>query len=180
MKLIILKAMIISGLVLPSFGSSGSNFDSCKLQCSLECIKKAKKLKKETKDYLQACLDSDDPVPPFSPRLIKLYNSDNCSNEFEAIINQNTNCDALDDNNRIIAKWLINKSQEQFGVGFFKNNILVINFNYQGDENIIYYGTVVYKCLNKDILEGFWSEEYGNPDFLGSENCFRNKEQILN
>jgi len=32
---------------------------------------------------------------------------------------------------------------------------------------------VVYKCLNKNILEGFWSEEHGNPKFLGSENCFR-------
>lgn len=86
----------------------------------------------------------------------------------------------LDDQNRITAKWLINKSQEQFGVGFFKNNILVINFNYQGDENTMYYGTVVYKCLNKDILEGFWSEEFGNPNFLGIENCFRMKDEVLN
>lgn len=87
---------------------------------------------------------------------------------------------SLDDDNRIIAKWIINKSQEQFGVGFFKNNILVINFNYQGNENTTYYGTVVYKCLTKDILEGFWSEEYGNPKFLGSENCFRIKNELTN
>ena len=87
---------------------------------------------------------------------------------------------SLDDENRIIAKWLINKSQQQFGLGFFKNNILVINFNYQGDENTIYYGTVVYKCLTKDILEGFWSEEFGNPKFLGSENCFRVKDELVN
>ncbi|KGL63822.1 hypothetical protein [Polaribacter sp. Hel1_85] len=89
---------------------------------------------------------------------------------------------SLDDNNRIIAKWLINKSQQQFGTGFFKNNILVINFHYQGDENTIYKGTVVYKCLTKDILEGFWSEEFGNPKFLGMENCFRvkNSKTILN
>ena len=86
----------------------------------------------------------------------------------------------LDSENRIIAKWLINKSQEQFGVGFFKNNILVINFNYQGDENTIYKGTVVYKCFNKNILEGFWSEEYGNPAFLGTENCFRIKNELIN
>ncbi|APZ47011.1 hypothetical protein BW723_12280 [Polaribacter reichenbachii] len=88
----------------------------------------------------------------------------------------------LDDENRIIAKWIINKSQEQFGVGFFKNNTLVVNFNYQGDENNTYYGTVVYKCLNKDILEGFWSEEYGDPKFLGTENCFRIKgsKTVLN
>lgn len=87
---------------------------------------------------------------------------------------------SLDEENRIIAKWLINKSQEQFGVGFFNNNILVINFNYQGDENSIYYGTVIYKCLNKDILEGFWSEEFGNPNFLGTENCFRIKDELMN
>ena len=87
---------------------------------------------------------------------------------------------SLDDNNRIIAKWLINKSQQQFGTGFFKNNVLVINFEYQGDENNTYRGTVVYRCLSKDILEGFWSEEFGNPKYLGTENCFRiNRVQQL-
>ncbi|WP_299017074.1 hypothetical protein [uncultured Polaribacter sp.] len=87
---------------------------------------------------------------------------------------------SFDGKGNILAKWLINKSQEQYGVGFFKNNILVINFNYVGDENTMYYGTVVYKCISKDIFEGFWSEEFGNPDFLGSENCFRiKKEEIL-
>jgi hypothetical protein len=83
-------------------------------------------------------------------------------------------------NNQIIAKWFINKSQEQFGIGFYKNKVLVINFNYIGDENTTYYGTVVYKCLNKDILEGFWSEEFGDPNFLGSENCFRIKNSFVN
>lgn len=85
----------------------------------------------------------------------------------------------LDENNRIIAKWLINKSQQQFGTGFFKNNILVINFNYQGDENSIYKGVVVYRCISKDILDGFWSEEFGNPLFLGEERCFRIKKNEL-
>jgi len=78
-----------------------------------------------------------------------------------------------DENNRIIAKWLIYNEQEQFGTGFFKDNILVVNFHYFGDDNEIYHGTVVYKCLTKDILDGFWSEEYGDPKFLGSERCFR-------
>ena len=82
----------------------------------------------------------------------------------------------LDENNRIAAEWLINKSQQQFGIGFFKDNILVINFQYQGDENTIYKGVVVYRCISKDILDGFWSEEYGNPLFLGQESCFRTKE----
>ncbi len=80
---------------------------------------------------------------------------------------------ALDKNNRIIAKWLINNSQEQLGTGFFKDNILVINLNYKGDNNVTYKGVVVYKCLTKDVLEGFWSEKHGNPLYLGEERCFR-------
>lgn len=88
----------------------------------------------------------------------------------------------LDENERIVAKWLINNTQKQFGTGFFKNNILVINFNYKGFENTMYKGVVIYKCLNKNLLEGFWSEELGNPKYLGSENCFRvpEKNELLN
>ena len=87
----------------------------------------------------------------------------------------------LDEHHRISAKWMINKSQQQFGSGFFKDNILVINFQYQGDENNMYKGVVVYRCISKDILDGFWSEEYGNPLHLGAERCFRLQEnQILN
>lgn len=87
---------------------------------------------------------------------------------------------SLDKNFRISAKWLINNTQEQFGSGFFKDNILVINFYYQGVENKIFNGTVVYKCITKDILEGFWSEDEGNPNYLGTENCFRIKENSIN
>ena len=79
----------------------------------------------------------------------------------------------LDENNRVIAKWTINTNQEQLGTGFFKDNILVINFNYKGDDAIIYNGVVVYKCLTKDVLDGFWSEKHGNPLYLGVERCFR-------
>ena len=88
----------------------------------------------------------------------------------------------LDENERIIAKWLINNTQEQYGTGFFKNNILVINFNYKGFENKTYKGVAIYKCLNKNVLEGFWSEELGNPKYLGAENCFRitDKTELLN
>jgi hypothetical protein len=91
---------------------------------------------------------------------------------------------SLDDdnnnNNRIVAKWIINKTQEQFGTGFYKNNILVINFNYKDEDNNVYKGVVVYKCITKNILEGFWSEEFGDPKFLGTENCFRIKNDYLN
>ncbi|CAM1354734.1 hypothetical protein [Tenacibaculum insulae] len=86
---------------------------------------------------------------------------------------------ALDANKRIIAKWLINNEQEQIGAGFFKNNILVINFNYKGADKNIYKGVVVYQCISKDILDGFWSEKHGNPLYLGEERCFRIKENEL-
>ncbi|MGO4773250.1 hypothetical protein ACEN2I_16425 [Flavobacterium sp. W22_SRS_FK3] len=79
----------------------------------------------------------------------------------------------LDENNRIIANWVINNSQEQKGHGFFKDNILVINFSYKGDTNKTYKGVAVYRCITKDILEGFWSEKHGNPLYLGTEHCLR-------
>ncbi len=77
------------------------------------------------------------------------------------------------DNNSIIAKWTIGKNQLQQGTGFFKDNILVINFNYLGDDTNIYLGVVVYRCISKDILDGFWSENHGDPNFIGTERCFR-------
>ena len=80
---------------------------------------------------------------------------------------------SLDANNRILAKWVINNNQEQSGTGFFKDNILVISFNYQGDDAETYKGVVVYKCITKDVLEGFWSEKHGDPQYLGEERCYR-------
>jgi hypothetical protein len=80
---------------------------------------------------------------------------------------------SLDKNNRIIAHWLINDTQEQKGKGFFKDNILVINFSYEGENRKIFKGVAVYRCLTKDILEGFWSEKHGNPLYLGTEHSFR-------
>jgi len=82
---------------------------------------------------------------------------------------------SLDKNNRINAQWLINDTQEQTGHGFFKDNILVINFKYKGEENKIYKGVAVYRCITKDVLDGFWSEKHGNPLFLGAEHCLRIK-----
>ncbi|KJD34189.1 hypothetical protein PW52_13405 [Tamlana sedimentorum] len=86
---------------------------------------------------------------------------------------------SLDVNKRIEAKWVIGQNQEQKGIGFFKDNILVINFNYLNDEQIIYKGVAVYKCLTKDVLEGFWSEKHGDPLFLGGERCFRVNDSYL-
>lgn len=79
----------------------------------------------------------------------------------------------LDNNNRIKAKWLVNNEQTQLGSGFFRDNILVINFNYKGENTKTYKGVAVYRCLSKDLLDGFWSEKHGNPLYLGKERCFR-------
>lgn len=80
---------------------------------------------------------------------------------------------SLDRNKRIKAKWIINNEQVQTGNGFFRDNILVINFKYLGEEDKIFKGVVVYRCLSRDLLDGFWSEKYGNPLFLGTERAFR-------
>lgn len=86
---------------------------------------------------------------------------------------------ALDANNRITAQWFINNEQTQKGTGFFKDNILVINFNYKGENDKTFKGVVVYRCITKDLLDGFWSEKHGDPLYLGTERCFRSTA-ILN
>lgn len=78
-----------------------------------------------------------------------------------------------DSNQRILAEWLINNHQTQRGFGFLKENILEINFKYEDEDRKIHKGVVVYKCLTKDLLDGFWFEEYGNSEYLGFERCFR-------
>lgn len=85
---------------------------------------------------------------------------------------------SLDRNKRIKAKWLINNEQVQTGNGFFRDNILVINFKYLGEENHFFKGVVVYRCISKDLLDGFWSEKHGNPLFLGTERAFRITEVL--
>lgn len=78
----------------------------------------------------------------------------------------------LDENQRVIAQWKIG-DHIQNGTGFFKDDILVINFSYEGEDKQIYKGVAVYRCLNSDTLDGFWSEKHGNPLYLGSESCVR-------
>jgi len=85
---------------------------------------------------------------------------------------------SLDENNRIIAQWVIGDAVQN-GIGFYKDQILVINFNYETGENKIYKGVAVYRCINKDILDGFWSEKHGNPLYLGTEFCSRIKKGEL-
>ena len=79
---------------------------------------------------------------------------------------------SLDENNRMVARWTIG-DHIQNGTGFFKDQILVINFNYEGDDDQLYKGVAVYRCLSKDVLNGFWSEKHGNPLYLGTEYCVR-------
>lgn len=87
---------------------------------------------------------------------------------------------STDENNRIIAQWIIG-DHIQNGTGFYKDQILVINFNYEGEDHKIYKGVAVYRCLSKDVLDGFWSEKHGNPLYLGSEYCVRiQNSTILN
>jgi hypothetical protein len=57
----------------------------------------------------------------------------------------------------------------------------VINFNYLDEDNCVYKGVAVYKCINKDVVDGFWSEKHGNPLYLGTERCLRiGSNEILN
>ncbi len=77
----------------------------------------------------------------------------------------------LNSNNRIVAEWNINNVQAQYGTGFFKDDVLVINFWYNGDDDNVYNGVVVYKCGADYSLDGFWSEKQGDPTVLGSEKC---------
>lgn len=87
---------------------------------------------------------------------------------------------SLDENNRIVAEWIIG-DHIQHGTGFYKDGILVINFNYKGDDQKIYKGVAIYRCISKDMLDGFWSEKHGNPLYLGSEYCVRiNTSEFLN
>ena len=74
--------------------------------------------------------------------------------------------------NRVNAIWTISGVQTQTGKGFFKEDILVINFAYLGElrnRPKTFKGVVVYKLINENILDGFWSEKYGDDNYLGFE-----------
>lgn len=85
---------------------------------------------------------------------------------------------SLDENDRIIAEWLIG-DHEQRGTGFYKDGILVINFRYEGGDQEVYKGVAVYRWISPDVMDGFWSEKHGDPRFLGSEYCVRIKNSGL-
>lgn len=104
----------------------------------------------------------------------------NNQDDEKSVYNGNLNL-SLDRNHKIVAKWSIG-DHEQMGIGTFNNNILVIKFTYTGVDDYVYKGTVVYWCISKDMLDGFWSEKHGNPLVLGKERCFRiqTPQELLN
>lgn len=114
--------------------------------------------------------------------LIGIYNIIGSNQDAADAIYKGTLTLSLDSNNRIIAKWFINNEQEQIGTGFFKNNILVVNFSYQSENKNTFKGVVVYQCISDTILDGFWSEKHGDPLYLGTERGFKikEKEELLN
>ncbi|QDO92617.1 hypothetical protein FNB79_01005 [Formosa sediminum] len=101
-------------------------------------------------------------------------NQDESEHEYRGILDL-----SLDVNHRITAKWCINNEQKQFGSGFFKDNILVINFYYFGENNTKFKGVAVYRVLTPNLLDGFWSEKYGDPLYLGTERCFKRQIHTL-
>lgn len=103
--------------------------------------------------------------------IIKGYNQDAFKSSYEGELTL-----SIDSNDRIIAQWRISGNQFQEGTGFFKDQILVINFNYKGEDATVFKGVVVYKCLSTDLLDGFWSEKHGDPEFLGMEQAYKIRE----
>lgn len=100
--------------------------------------------------------------------IIKGHNQDASHSSYEGKLSI-----SLDHHKRVVAVWNIGDDQVQQGMGFFKDQILVINFSYTGVDDSIFKGVVVYKCLTSDFLEGFWSEDAGDPLFLGIERAYR-------
>lgn len=106
------------------------------------------------------------------------YSIEGTNQEAESSIYHGILSLTADGNNRVIARWTIG-DHVQHGTGFYKDQILVVNFRYQGDDMKIYKGVAVYRCLNSNTLDGFWSEKHGNPLYLGSERCVRIPEAGL-
>lgn len=104
---------------------------------------------------------------------VKGHNQDAFNSSYEGTLEL-----SLDIHQRIVALWNISGGQVQKGTGFFKDNLLVINFHYQNEHKESFKGVVVYKCLSKDFLDGFWSEKHGDPNFLGIEQAFRINDSV--
>ena len=71
------------------------------------------------------------------------------------------------------AQWTIGTSQKHMGIGFIEDEKLLVKFQYEGDDHVMFHGVVEYHLLENGILEGIWTEEYGDNRFLGTEQCFK-------
>jgi hypothetical protein len=107
--------------------------------------------------------------------LIEGYNQ----NEDETIYSGTLTLSFQSDN-RLAAIWQIEPDQMQYGIGFFRNEMLVINFHYVGDNQENYHGVVAYNCTAKNILQGVWSEEMGDSKFVGVEKGTKIRADFLN
>ena len=101
-------------------------------------------------------------------------NQDKLGTEYHGVLTL-----SLDAHQKIIAAWTINHDQQQFGTGFFKDNLLVVNFKYRGEDATIYTGTVVYKFCDKETFEDFWSEKHADQQFLGLEGGTKSTKTLL-
>ena len=107
--------------------------------------------------------------------ILKGMNQDEEGSKYEGTLNLSLRSDG-----GLNAVWRINPDQMQYGVGFFKNEMLVINFNYVGDDDVVFRGVVAYSQNSSDILEGVWSEEAGNLKCVGVEKAYKIKTEYLN
>ena len=87
---------------------------------------------------------------------------------------------SIKSDNRINAVWQIGSDQIQYGIGFFKNEMLVINFHYEGDDQSMYYGVVAYQCNKQGVINGVWSEERGDAKYVGVEKGKKVQEEYIN
>lgn len=106
--------------------------------------------------------------------LINGYNQDAVKSSYKGKLSL-----SLGATKRIDAVWNNSGHQVQMGTGFFRDQILVINFTYLGEQNQYVKGVVAYQCFSKNVLEGFWSEKHGDPLFLVAEQAFKLTENNL-
>ena len=95
-------------------------------------------------------------------------NQDAAASNYQGILKLSS-----DDNEIVRAQWMIGTSQKHKGIGFLEEDRLLIKFQYAGYDDRMYHGVVEYHLLEKGILAGFWTEDYGDNHFVGTEQCFK-------
>lgn len=95
-------------------------------------------------------------------------NQDEEASNYQGILRLNSH-----DGEIIEGEWTIAADQKQYGIGLIEDSRLVLKFHYMGDDGNQYQGIVEYHIVSDGILEGFWTEEFGDNRFLGTEQCFK-------